>query len=113
MENVHGFVDIVKLFKEKHPHETQNSLAFMTEKLLGKKISKFEQRSNWNRRPLKRTQMHYAALDAQICLELFENLVQGGEKTFAVEKKKQSRQEKYYRDEHIVYNKKYQELLHR
>ena len=30
VENVHGFVDIVKLFKEKYPHETQNSLAFMT-----------------------------------------------------------------------------------
>ena len=68
MENVHGFIDIVKLFKAKYPSETQNSLAYMAEKLVGKKISKFEQRSNWNRRPLKKTQTHYAALDAQICL---------------------------------------------
>ena len=71
---VKGFIDIVKLFKEKYPNETQNSLAFMTEKLIGKKISKYEQRSNWNRRPLKKTQLHYAALDAQICLHIFDIL---------------------------------------
>lgn len=52
----------------------QNSLAFMTQYLLGKALCKYEQRSNWNRRPLKKSQLHYAALDAQICLKLYEIL---------------------------------------
>lgn len=43
----------------------------MTTFLTGKLLSKYEQRSNWNRRPLKRSQSHYAALDAQICLALY------------------------------------------
>lgn len=43
----------------------------MTNFMTGKQLSKYEQRSNWNRRPLKKSQAHYAALDAQICLILY------------------------------------------
>lgn len=43
----------------------------MTGFMTGKELSKYEQRSNWNRRPLKKTQSHYAALDAQMCLVLY------------------------------------------
>lgn len=42
--------------------------------MIGKQMSKYEQRSNWNRRPLKKTQIQYAALDAQMCLILYEML---------------------------------------
>ena len=74
-KEVKGFVDLAKIFKEKFPNELQYSLAFMCEKLLFKKLSKYEQRSNWNRRPLKKTQLHYAALDAAVCLEIYEALI--------------------------------------
>ena len=46
----------------------------MVEKLIGKKLCKFEQRSNWNRRPLKKSQLHYAALDALVCEVLYDIL---------------------------------------
>ena len=49
----------------------------MCEVLLGKKMSKYEQRSNWNRRPLKKTQIHYAAADAYACLLIYEELIKG------------------------------------
>lgn len=80
IEAVEGVIDIAKLFKEKFPNEAQTSLAFMTHFMIGKYLSKYEQRSNWNRRPLKKTQAHYAALDAQVCLILFQMLKEQGVK---------------------------------
>ena len=39
-------------------------------------MCKYEQISNWERRPLRKSQMHYAALDAYVLLKIFENLVE-------------------------------------
>lgn len=39
---------------------------------LGKQLSKFEQISNWSLRPLRRTQLHYGAMDAYILVKLYE-----------------------------------------
>lgn len=62
-----SFVDLAELFKERYPNEQQSSLSFITFSLTGKHISKYEQRSNWNSRPLRKCQLHYAAMDAYIC----------------------------------------------
>jgi hypothetical protein len=36
------------LFKQKYPDEIKSSLLFITEKVLGKNLSKFEQMSDWS-----------------------------------------------------------------
>jgi ribonuclease D len=67
-------VDIAKLFKELYPQELYTSLAYLTQKFIGKQLCKYEQRSNWARRPLKKTQLYYAALDADVCLAIYRHL---------------------------------------
>jgi len=47
-------------------------LSNMCKKLFGKPLSKFEQQSNWNARPLRKTQLHYAALDAIVLIQIYK-----------------------------------------
>ena len=68
--DIKSFIDIVKIFKEMHPGSKYTSLSYMCDVILGRKLSKYEQRSNWNRRPLKKTQIHYAISDAYACILL-------------------------------------------
>jgi ribonuclease D len=51
-----------------------HSLASLTEHLFGLPIDKTLQKSNWRRRPLTRSQIEYAALDARMALLLFGEL---------------------------------------
>jgi len=46
-------------------------LARIVESEFGKKFSKYNQESAWSQRPLRRGQIHYAALDAVASLHLF------------------------------------------
>lgn len=78
-EKFQSFVDIAEIFRDKYPGEIQSSLAFITYSLTGKYISKYEQRSNWNRRPLRKAQAHYAAMDAYMCEVLYEKLCSEGD----------------------------------
>lgn len=50
-------------------------LARMAESLLQKSICKLEQTSCWRNRPLRRAQLHYAALDAAALLKLYDKLL--------------------------------------
>jgi len=87
-----SFVDLAELFKERYPEEQQSSLSFIAFSLTGKYLSKYEQRSNWNRRPLRKCQLHYAAMDAYICELLFLKLTDS--ETFTINKDGVLQQEK-------------------
>mmetsp|Transcript_2085 Transcript_2085/g.3687 ORF Transcript_2085/g.3687 Transcript_2085/m.3687 type:complete len:82 (-) Transcript_2085:73-318(-) len=49
--------------------------------LLGQSLSKREQVSNWERRPLRQSQQHYGALDAWILIPMFRKLKEEGFET--------------------------------
>lgn len=67
------FVDVQKVIGGKGSHNL--SLKKCVEKHFeGKKFSKFEQCSGWNARPFRRAQLHYAALDARVLLELYDKV---------------------------------------
>ncbi|HEX3560272.1 MAG TPA: HRDC domain-containing protein [Pyrinomonadaceae bacterium] len=51
-----------------------HSLASLSEHLFGLPLDKSFQKSNWRRRPLTRAQIEYAALDARIVLQVYEEL---------------------------------------
>ncbi|MCA1613934.1 MAG: HRDC domain-containing protein [Acidobacteria bacterium] len=50
------------------------SLASVSEYLFGRPLDKTLRTSNWRRRPLTRSQIEYAALDARITLRVYEEL---------------------------------------
>jgi ribonuclease D len=65
-----GFEDISEIASE---HEVVNIGARnLTGIFLGKKISKSQQTSNWEREELSQAQLDYAATDAYLCLKIYE-----------------------------------------
>ena len=71
------FLDVIDFYKAVEPdHKNKGGygLAAICENLLGKKLCKGEQVSNWERRPLRKSQMHYAALDAWILPQIITAL---------------------------------------
>ena len=52
----------------------------MAAELIGKEICKGEQMSNWELRPLRKTQMHYGALDAYVLIDLLKLTAKTAEK---------------------------------
>ena len=55
-------------------------LAKVAAKLFEKAICKKEQCSNWEKRPLRQSQMHYAALDAYVLVGIIKKMAEEGEK---------------------------------
>ncbi|DAZ96746.1 TPA: hypothetical protein N0F65_012323 [Lagenidium giganteum] len=51
------------------------SLQKLTFHYLNKKLTKTQQMSNWNRRPLAPSQLHYAASDALVLIHLYDELM--------------------------------------
>lgn len=49
-------------------------LASITKTLIGKELCKEYTLTNWERRPLLKNQLHYAALDAVVVIKLWEIL---------------------------------------
>ena len=67
--------DLVIIYKQKYLEKCQ-SLKIVCEKLLNKSLCKYEQCSDWNKRPLSKCQIHYAALDALVCISIYKNIVE-------------------------------------
>jgi hypothetical protein len=67
------FLDIPEIYKKKFNTPCPN-LSELCKKILSKELCKGEQVSNWERRPLRKRQLHYAALDAYILLKIYEKL---------------------------------------
>lgn len=79
-KNFAQFIDLQKYYEHVYLHK-QIGLAKAAEKLLKKPICKGEQMSNWEKRPLRLSQQHYAALDAYCLIQLlFEVAKDGAEK---------------------------------
>ncbi len=72
---VAGMVDTLKLSRRTLRLKSF-SLASVSEHLFGLKLDKTYQLSNWRKRPLSREQLDYAALDAQIALQVFQELAE-------------------------------------
>lgn len=45
-------------------------------------MSKGDQCSNWSKKPLRKSQMHYGALDSVICVMIFKEMKNLCEKVF-------------------------------
>ena len=66
-------MDLQKLYRDKKG-EKNIGLGYVCEQMLGKAICKAERMSNWENRPLRKAQLHYAALDAYCQVPIIEAL---------------------------------------
>ncbi|KAL4512061.1 hypothetical protein ABPG72_005063 [Tetrahymena utriculariae] len=71
---IKGFQDVGIIYKEALNLENVTSLKQMCYQILKQNISKYEQISDWSKRPLRKCQIHYAALDALLPLMLYEEI---------------------------------------
>jgi ribonuclease D len=65
-------VDLQKLAGEYGIEE--KSVRKMAAIILGKRVSKSQQLSNWESAQLSEAQLKYAAIDAWVCLEMYKKL---------------------------------------
>ncbi|MBL8191305.1 MAG: HRDC domain-containing protein [Acidobacteria bacterium] len=72
---VAGLVDTLKLARRTLRLKSF-SLSSVSDHLFGMRLDKTHQLSDWRKRPLSREQLDYAALDAQIALEVFQELTE-------------------------------------
>lgn len=74
--NPGGFVELNKLVKEMGIES--NGLRKLTAIILGFRISKSAQISNWESEKLTDKQLNYAATDAWVCIEMYQELQKKG-----------------------------------
>lgn len=68
-----GFVDTLRMAQSALSLASY-SLASVVEHLFGSPLDKTLRQSNWRRRPLTRSQLTYAALDARVTLQVYDEL---------------------------------------
>lgn len=73
---IKNLLDVDKLHKKIKQSKQDLGLAVVVEKTLEKRLCKAEQISNWEKRPLRQSQYHYAALDAYVLVLLIEKLLE-------------------------------------
>ena len=66
--------DLSQIFMKVYGFKERSSLSKMTDYCFGDKICKMEQLSNWERKDLRNSQQHYAAVDAYILTKLYTYL---------------------------------------
>jgi ribonuclease D len=71
--NVKSLVDLVPLFSQ-IASSNKVALSVMCKEILGKELSKLEQVGDWDSRPLRESQMHYAGMDAFVLLPLYQKI---------------------------------------
>ncbi|XP_021375991.1 exonuclease mut-7 homolog isoform X2 [Mizuhopecten yessoensis] len=64
----------------KFPQKEARGLSELVRQTLGRPLSKTEQMSDWERRPLRPAQITYAALDAYVLLEVYDELISRAQK---------------------------------
>jgi hypothetical protein len=69
-----AYGDLLEGYKAAFDNKSPGGLAGMCATLLGKPLCKVKQTSNWNNRPLQLGQLHYAALDAHVQIQLWREI---------------------------------------
>lgn len=73
-----NFIDAQSYYAKVYQGAAQTGLAKVADKVFGTPICKREQMSNWEKRPLRKSQQHYAALDAYILVRIISKLAEKG-----------------------------------
>ena len=69
------FIDVREYYSK--VYDDKDNLQAIVRNLFEKAICKAESNCNWNKRPLKKTQIHHAALDAYILIDIVKTLKDG------------------------------------
>ena len=67
-------IDLRDLYQYKYLKKAKG-LKYMCNEVLGVDLCKYEQCSFWENRPLKDSQIHYAAIDALVCVSLYKKII--------------------------------------
>jgi hypothetical protein len=79
--DVAAVADTLRLSRQAGPSKLSHRLAAVCERHLGRVLNKAAQTSNWSARPLSPAQLAYAAIDAEVLLDLHDVLKGRGEQT--------------------------------
>lgn len=75
LQEKNEMIDLQNIYKISTLESTK-SFSEICKEFFGKPLCKYEQCSNWELRPLRQSQLHYAALDAIYCSLLFKKIIE-------------------------------------